>query len=246
MKQTILFFFILLQALVTFADGGLRNLSDGKDFIPWVFEDQISPTITRSYDTTGLSILFAGAASTAVAHQYDDTVRRHNLDPDRRIFDKDTANFGGYLGSGGPGIGIALMQLYLDRENGLQHARALALTAGSHITLASIINRQRPNERDYLSMPSGHASSAFATATSLAYSYGWTVGVPAYLAAGFIAATRVSENIHWTSDVVAAAALGIYWGRASALVTEDRKSKMPLVMPVKTEDGAMLTANWEF
>jgi hypothetical protein len=56
----------------------------------------------------------------------------------------------------------------------------------------------------------------------------------------------VSENIHWTSDVVAAAALGIYWGRASALVTEDRKTSQPIVMPVMTEDGAMLTATWNY
>ena len=71
--------------------------------------------------------------------------------------------------------------------------------------------------------------------------------MPAYLAAGFIAATRVSENIHWLSDVTAAAALGIYWGRASALATQDRAHNSNLtILPMPTTDGGMITANWEF
>ena len=238
-------FFAFTVFLASSVSSAFDDLTGGKDLFTWGWEDQIKPTINRSYDTTGLSILAAGAASTAMAHQYDDTVRRHNDDINRRIFDRDTTDLGGYLGSGGPGIAIALAQLFWDTENGLAHSRAIALTAANHITLAAIIHRERPNKRDSLSMPSGHASSSFATATSLAYAYGWQVGVPAYMVAGFIAATRVSENIHWTSDVVAAAALGIYWGRASSLVAEDRKSS-PLVMPTFTDEGAMLTATWNF
>ncbi|MEN0057208.1 MAG: phosphatase PAP2 family protein, partial [Bdellovibrio sp.] len=84
---------------------------------------------------------------------------------------------------------------------------------------ALLAQRERPSGRDHLSFPSGHGSSAFATATSLAYSYGYKVGIPAYALAGFVAASRVNENIHWLSDVVAGAALGIFWGRASALNT---------------------------
>ena len=107
--------------------------------------------------------------------------------------------------------------MFVDQKNGLKHGRALILTATSHITLAFIARRERPPGRDnYLpfasSWPSGHASSAFATAESLAYAYGWWVGVPANAVAIAIAAGRVSENAHWLSDVVAGAALGIFLG----------------------------------
>lgn len=239
-------FFLFLIFWTASSAEAFEDSTGGKDLWTWGWEDQLKPTIQKSYDTTGLSILAGGLASTAMAHQYDDTARRHNEDPTRRIFDRDSTDLGGYLGSGGPGIAIALVQIFVDTENGLAHSRALALTAANHITLAAIIHRQRPNGRDYLSMPSGHASSSFATATSLAYAYGWQVGVPAYLAAGFIAATRVSENIHWTSDVVAAAALGIYWGRASSRVAEERKQSLPVVVPVISEEVSMLTATWNF
>lgn len=243
MPRKTLFIISLIFSVNAF---GYQSLTDNKAFIPWLWEDQLKPTIARSWDRTGGLILVSGGALTVAAHQYDDTIRRHNLQADQRLFSNETSNLGGYLGSGGPGIALALIQLYADSENGLQHARALALTAANHITLATLIHRHRPNERDSLSMPSGHASSVFATATSLAYSYGWKVGIPAYLAAGFVAASRVSENIHWLSDVTAAAALGIYWGRASALVTEDRQTAGPVIMPLPTADGGILTVSWEF
>lgn len=185
----------------------------------WLWHQELKPTITNSFDSGGQLILLVGAGTTVTARQYDQTVYKNNLSPDKLIMDKDTADIGAYLGSGGPGIAIALTQLWLDPQNGLAHSKALALTAASHITMASLIGRERPSGRDYLSFPSGHASSSYATATSLAYAYGYRVGIPAFALATFVAASRVSENIHWTSDVVAGAALGIYWGRASALNT---------------------------
>lgn len=62
--------------------------------------------------------------------------------------------------------------------------------------------------------PSGHASRAFAVAAVFADRYGGPVPVLAYGAAGLIAASRVVLDQHWTSDVVAGAALGIVVGRA--------------------------------
>ena len=43
--------------------------------------------------------------------------------------------------------------------------------------------------------------------------YGWQVGIPAYAAAGFVAASRLNEDRHYLSDVVFGAALGIMVGR---------------------------------
>jgi membrane-associated phospholipid phosphatase len=67
------------------------------------------------------------------------------------------------------------------------------------------------------SFPSGHTSSAFATATSLSLSYPkWYVVIPAYLYAGTVGVSRIVLGVHYPSDVLAGAAVGIgsaYAGR---------------------------------
>jgi membrane-associated phospholipid phosphatase len=61
------------------------------------------------------------------------------------------------------------------------------------------------------SFPSGHATLAFASATALdrETGAGWVPWV-AYPLAGLVGWSRVRDDLHWTSDVVAGAALG-YW-----------------------------------
>jgi membrane-associated phospholipid phosphatase len=43
--------------------------------------------------------------------------------------------------------------------------------------------------------------------------YGWKIGVPAYLLAGLVGASRLEQDKHYLSDVVAGAALGYVVGR---------------------------------
>lgn len=83
------------------------------------------------------------------------------------------------------------------------------------------INRQRPGERHPTiifpyrqlkgqSFPSGHTSLAFATAASLSIQYRkWYVTVPAYLWASSVGYSRVYLGVHYASDVLAGAAVGI-------------------------------------
>ena len=63
--------------------------------------------------------------------------------------------------------------------------------------------------------PSGHTTIAFAAATVYAMEYRNTRAIPiiAYGAATLIGLSRISENRHWITDVVAGAALGIASGR---------------------------------
>ncbi len=75
------------------------------------------------------------------------------------------------------------------------------------------VGRTRPDESSNRSFPSGHASGAFATATVLQRRYGWKVGSAAYGVATYIAASRLSENKHFLSDVIFGAAIGIMSGR---------------------------------
>jgi membrane-associated phospholipid phosphatase len=75
------------------------------------------------------------------------------------------------------------------------------------------VRRERPDGSDNKSFPSGHTSNAFALATVAERHYGWKVGVPAYVVAGLVGASRIEQDKHWLSDVVAGATLGYIAGR---------------------------------
>ncbi|MCW3087459.1 MAG: phosphatase family protein [Sediminibacterium sp.] len=65
------------------------------------------------------------------------------------------------------------------------------------------------------SFPSGHATVAFAAATVFAMEYKNKLWVPilSYTAATLIGLSRLTENKHWATDIVAGAALGILTGQ---------------------------------
>jgi len=87
------------------------------------------------------------------------------------------------------------------------------------------VRRERPNGQDNQSFPSGHTSNAFALASVAQLHYGWKVGVPAYLLAGVMGASRINQDKHWFSDVVAGAALGYVVGRT--VVRVNRRALEP-------------------
>ena len=80
------------------------------------------------------------------------------------------------------------------------------------------VGRERPNGQDHKSFPSGHTSNAFAMASVAHSHYGWKIGVPAYALAGLMGVSRIREDKHWLSDVVAGAGLGFVVGRTVARV----------------------------
>ncbi|HKW00170.1 MAG TPA: phosphatase PAP2 family protein [Vicinamibacterales bacterium] len=100
--------------------------------------------------------------------------------------------------------------------------------------------RTRPNGQSH-SFPSGHASTSFATAMVLQEHFGWKLGLPAFAAATYTAASRVTDNQHWTSDVVFGAALGMACGWT---VTKHVRDKNITVAPLamKRGGGVLITA----
>jgi membrane-associated phospholipid phosphatase len=74
----------------------------------------------------------------------------------------------------------------------------------------SDVNGQKINS----SFPSGHTTVAFAAATVFAMEYkkSWWIPVLSYSAATMIGISRITENKHWITDVVAGTALGLVTG----------------------------------
>ena len=96
--------------------------------------------------------------------------------------------------------------------------------------------RTRPNG-DPRSFPSGHASASFATAAILQTHYGWKVGVPAFAAAAYTAASRVAANEHWLSDVTFGATLGLVCARTVTIRLRDHRFAL---VPMSVPGGAAL------
>ena len=83
-----------------------------------------------------------------------------------------------------------------------------------------IVQRERPNSRDFRSFPSGHTSTAFVAAEFLHQEFGhhspW-ISVAGYATAAATGYLRLYNNQHWLGDVLAGAAIGmastklVYW-----------------------------------
>jgi membrane-associated phospholipid phosphatase len=110
--------------------------------------------------------------------------------------------------------------------------RAQLLSQALVQTLKFSVRRARPDGSNRQSFPSGHSSSAFATATVLQRHYGWKVGAPAYALGGYVALARMSWNKHHVSDVVMGAGMGI--AAARTVTMSVAKSKFNLGVQPQT------------
>jgi membrane-associated phospholipid phosphatase len=210
------------------------------------YSEQIEPLKARAFDSTSQKILATGLGSMWLA-QTQDSQARHQYNHNQTI-SEETADYGDNFARYGIGPAIALGQLYFDRSNGISHARALISTELVTIALKNTIQRRRPNGANNVSMPSGHTSTAFATATALTYSYGWKAGIWAYPLATFVGLSRMADDNHWLSDTVAGAFIGFWMGRASAFSTSetDQNSVSVQWIPVLQAQYQGLTVQFDF
>ena len=117
------------------------------------------------------------------------------------------------------GIGIYKKDNILTQK-GITMYAAITFNALATYAIKTAVNRHRPvesypflqpvtDERGH-SFPSGHTSNAFCTATSLSLHFRkWYVIVPAYAWAATVAYARVDMGVHYPSDVLAGAVLGM-------------------------------------
>jgi len=183
-------------------------------------------------DTASQKIFYSSLLFVYVAGQNDDQTRSEWVGYQK--MSKDTARYGDYLGTGVPGLLIASYQYFFaDQNGGTKHYRALVSTALATYAIKYASQKKRPGEsNDRLSFPSGHTSTAFASATALTYSYGWKAAVVAYPLAVMTGASRLADDAHWISDVVGGAFLGFLFGRASSLDENESQSKIDyMILP---------------
>ena len=107
-------------------------------------------------------------------------------------------------------------------RNACVTAAGTAITYGITAALKYTVKRERPfvtYPEDIIdksghtnhdpSFPSGHASTAFATATALSLKYPkWYVIAPSFVYAGTVAYSRMDLGVHYPSDIFAGALIG--------------------------------------
>lgn len=124
--------------------------------------------------------------------------------------------------------GAALISLWRGDSEGLaQFAESGAATLAATYALKYVVNERRPDGGSY-SFPSGHSALAFTGAAYVHERYGWQWGLPAELAAGLVAYSRVDAKRHYWHDVIASAALA----HLSAYLLVDHRDAGVTLLPM--------------
>jgi membrane-associated phospholipid phosphatase len=203
--------------------------------------------------TDNIKPLLFGGAATGIGSIFDDKVADAIADPSH--------DFGESFESGASPavIGGVVAVLFATgravdgpryRAMTYDWAHAFLINAGYTVLIKEIVRRERPDESDNLSFPSGHASNAFALAAVAERHYGWKAGVPAYALAGAVAVSRLQRNKHYLSDVLAGSTLGYLVGRTVVRVNgkpiEAPRGAQFSLSPVITKRTRGLVASVEF
>ena len=167
-------------------------------------------------------LLMAGGGSIALHDSGADSRVAEHFDKHRSI-PKDLDNFTDIMGSPGIHFAEAGLWYYIAAENKNEISkqrswtmiRALGVTGVTTIILKGIVHNNTPNDKP-LAWPSGHTASSFCVAAVLDEFYGPKIGIPAYLAAGFVGYRMMDSGDHWASDVLFGGILGYIVGHTVA------------------------------
>ena len=172
----------------------------------------------------------AGGGLAFAAHPFDDDVNE-------KLVGNDTADkifkAGEVLGELGTLLGSASVVYAVGRikdqpkvsHMGSDLMQSLAIAELMTQSLKYSVRRERPDGSGPNSFPSGHAADTMAFATALERHFDWRLWLPAYTFASYVAISRLHDNVHYLSDVMAGSAVGIIAGRT---VTRHGRTNFPV------------------
>lgn len=158
----------------------------------------------------------------------------------------------------GTGIAIALPAVAggitlwkKDYTGTAQLAITTALTVGTAYGLKQLVKECRPFAKPcghgtghWNSFPSDTAALAFAPAEFLRERYGWSYGLPAYAAAGFVGWSRVDAEKHHWYDVAASAGISLLYNE---LITTKYQKPYGVYSSLDAgRDGVYASLNYKF
>lgn len=128
------------------------------------------------------------------------------------------------------------------KERAIFMAKSSLYSAAFTHTLKFAWQDPRPNNPDSKdSFPSGHATAAFAFASTVGIEHGPYWGAGAYALAAFVGLSRMNDNRHRLNEIIAGGAIGISY--SLGLYYHHNPDKNPSVMVLPTGDGLLISTN---
>lgn len=175
------------------------------------------------------------AGLTAPSFLLDDEFKQYFADHPHETFGKIGANLGGGLAVAGLTVGVfsagRIAQGDRFRSASYDLSQAVLVNGVYTTILKFAVQRERPDKSDHRSFPSGHASNAFAMASTFAKHYK-KLSIPLYGFATYVAVSRMAASKHYFSDIVAGSGLGLVIGTSVVR----RNDRPPDVKPPKPDD----------
>jgi len=180
-----------------------------------------------------LWILGVGGALALSVHPADKDVNGRLSD------DHGTFKAGKVIGNTGTLVGASLLTLGIGKMTGSNATSHVALDALRAIgeseamlqTLKYTVRRERPDHSSGYAFPSGHSADTFAVAAVIGRHLSLKWSILAYSVSGYVAMSRLHDNVHYLSDVVFGAALGTAAGRNITRHGSSNFSLVPVVVP---------------
>jgi membrane-associated phospholipid phosphatase len=172
--------------------------------------------VTKTISTRNVRLALAAALNVvASAHSADALDRRSWNDASSAVRD------GLVLAA------LGIPAIHADWRGDVQAAGSMAGSELAAYALKETFPEQRPDRSDRRSFPSGHAAISFAAAATLQNRYGWQVGIPAQIAAGFVGLGRVEARKHHWYDVAVGGAIG----EATGFLITSKRNDSVMVLP---------------
>lgn len=168
---------------------------------------------------------------------------------------KESSRIGEILGWGGVNLLYVSYQLakgYWGNnpyalENAEMATEATLYSSFMTILIKSLFIANRPDLSGRDSFPSGHSSSSFAWASIVMARHEWYYGLSAYLAAAFVAFSRINDQKHYFHDVYGGITIGVSyaWGIFYNHTRYDHKYWIT-TLPTENLDGMSLNVTFNF